>query len=190
MLPKVRPELTSTSVGDELLVYCPRTEMAHCLSPTVSRVYEACSAGSTRAELAGKLSEPALESALLMLQGKNLLADPIDSGRRHFLAQAVTGLAIASVGLPRAAAAASCACTACDAATTCGCPCDDFADCTKRCAGAGGSYNGDPLDSCCQDSPFSGDFCILSTDVFNPDCNTARTMVGPGETYFCCECGC
>lgn len=204
--PKLKEGLTHTEIGDELIVFDPSTETAHCLSALGKAVFLACLNGTLADE-----QSPAQQEALNELASKGLLQPETDSGldRRKFLTAAATAaVAItASVVAPKPVAALSCKLCDLDASgfpvdcTTCGQPCvDSFpATCTgnqvccyefkrrvlNNPAPAG---NGSLCLGTGQREAFGQYACRPVVANFNFDCNTQRALVADTALYYCCCC--
>lgn len=55
MKPRARSGLITRPVGDEVVVYDPRTHTAHCLNPTAAAVFSAADGRTSVAEIAARL---------------------------------------------------------------------------------------------------------------------------------------
>jgi DNA-binding transcriptional ArsR family regulator len=115
-------ELVSEWVGDELVIYDPRTELAHALSPDAAAVWERCDGQRTPSQLASelKLTPTLVEQALAELYESGLLEQPAPDGvsRRTVLrrtakaggAALIAAPLISTVLIPPATAFASSTC--------------------------------------------------------------------------------
>lgn len=195
MLPSLKSDLVVTSVLEEILVYDPESDKAHCLSNVGKAVYLACSAKTSRAELVDTLAkmgvadpQGAIEESLNQFSEESLLVATTDSNfdRRRFLAAAGSLAAVpvlVSVFAPAPSQAASCF----------DCPIDGLGvptDCTK-CGGNCPSVGCDGDSICC--------FEYVVAAVLNPTppptliptfpsgtaCSTFRTSDIVGNTYLC-----
>jgi len=74
-----RGQLVWEWVGDELLIYDRRTELAHALSADAAAVWERCDGQRTTAQLARelKLAPTIVEQALAELRESGLLEQPV-----------------------------------------------------------------------------------------------------------------
>src|SRR5438105_3324576 len=93
--------LVVQDMGDELLVYDRREDVAHCLSGAAASVWRGCQDGATRDELAAgaDLGDGLVDAALEELAAKQLLDAPLGrSGvtRRHALRR-MAGVGAAAV---------------------------------------------------------------------------------------------
>jgi hypothetical protein len=116
--PEKRDGLVFQAIGDEFVVYDPKTHQAHSLNRAAALVFEQVDGKADSSEIArkvgdrlgGKSSDRVVEVALDRLGKAGLLTTPASSSRRALL----RGLAVAlvpvvtTVLVPRAAAAASC----------------------------------------------------------------------------------
>lgn len=105
---QIRRDLISNSIGDELIVFDPRTNQAHHLNETASSVFASCRAGIPPA--------PTSENgyALRLLEEKGLFEPGRGPGRTTTRREALAMVgkaallpAVASVFIPAASAAAS-----------------------------------------------------------------------------------
>ena len=117
-LPARRADLVLQAVGGELLVYDAGNHHAHALNRPAAFVLRHLDGRATAADLAQgltrELGQPAGEQAVLAavqeLAAAGLLAAPVDASRRRVVRGLAAALvpAVASVLVPRPAAAASC----------------------------------------------------------------------------------
>lgn len=120
-LPACKSSL-ATAVDDELLVYLPGDETAHCLGSIGKLVFEACQAGRSPDELISQLAASGVDEAELAMHGaleelaekgliENLEQPPASFDRRKFLAwssKAAASIVVMSALAPRPAEAATC----------------------------------------------------------------------------------
>lgn len=103
-------ELVVRELGDELLVYDEREDVAHCLSSTAASVWQACEGGASFEDLVARVDldgeaeggEGRIAAALEELSAKQLLQGPsLVSGitRRHALRR-MAGVGAAAVATP------------------------------------------------------------------------------------------
>ncbi len=109
-------------VDDELLVYTPGNETAHCLGSIGKVVFEACQAGTSPADLVAELKARGIDEAELAMHGaldelaeKGLVEaieqPPAAFDRRKFLSwssKAAASVVVMSALAPRPAEAATC----------------------------------------------------------------------------------
>lgn len=169
--------LTTTSVGDELLVYQPRTRAVFCLAGNVREVFESLQEGR-RARMDQALFEACLQSLV-----EHGLVKSGHAPRRQFL-RAAAAIGLTMIACPRPAAAASC--LVCSNAVTCGTACSDNADCAGNVCALSGIKDGFGMD-CSGDSLSTDQFCSFG-EPFAADCDDARALVADGEPYACCSC--
>ncbi|MGE0490735.1 MAG: hypothetical protein AB7S38_16130 [Vulcanimicrobiota bacterium] len=169
--------LTTTSVGDELLVYEPRTRAVFCLSKDVREVFEALREGR-----AARTDHSRLAACLQSLIEHGLVKSG-QAPRRQFL-RIAAAVGLTMIACPRPAAAASC--VACSNAVTCGAACSDNGNCAGNVCALSGIKDGFGMD-CSGDSLSTDQFCSFG-EPFAANCNTARDMVADGEPYACCSC--
>ena len=138
--PLARTEgLVVQEMPDELLVYDVKTDKAHCLNITAAAVWKACDGSRTVADLSASFDAEAGSSrgegvvllALEQLQENDLLESPVDLGPTYSRRELVKAIGlvslialpvVASLAMPQAVMAASCACVnpgACLTQTTC-----------------------------------------------------------------------
>lgn len=117
-LPRKFDDLQVTVVGDELLVYNPRTNLAHCLNSTATRVFHLCDGETSWSAAIERLggdehSGELLQVSLRLLNDKELLIPlAMDTiSRRTFIerwGRAVAVLpVVATILTPKPAAAMS-----------------------------------------------------------------------------------
>lgn len=107
-LPKRFGHLVTSQIGDELLVFNPATSRVHCLPASTARVYELCDGETDWQTAAAAVGEEGLARAMEGLTGQALVeSTEAPNSRRGFLKTAAAGAVIASLGLPKPAAAAS-----------------------------------------------------------------------------------
>jgi hypothetical protein len=136
--PKARTErLASERIGDELVVYDQISQVAHCLSPEATAVWELCDGRLTQAEIADRLTCPSstVERAVRALDECHLLDEPGDEvtgysrrqaairlakvGGAAFAAPLIYSAAVGSVAAAASHLAAGCPVTACTGVTSC-----------------------------------------------------------------------
>ncbi|MCA9790605.1 MAG: hypothetical protein KC910_02370 [Candidatus Eremiobacteraeota bacterium] len=174
---RAAPGLTTTLVGDELLIYQPHGRAVFCLSADAREAFEAVQAGRP-----ARLDQTRLDTCLQGLVEQGLVV-AADRPRRKFL-QTVAGIGLAVIACPRPAAAASC--VACTNAVTCGMACSDNGSCPTNVCALSGIKDGLAPD-CSLDSLSTEQFCSFG-EPFAADCGDARDLVADGESYACCSC--
>ena len=120
-----RKDTIVRQVGDEFLVYDPKTNKAHCLNRVAAEVWMLCDGKTTVAEIARKVGEPAessvdeavIELALSRLQKAGLIeqdssgSEPAIPSRRVALRKMATAALalplVTTILVPTAAQAAS-----------------------------------------------------------------------------------
>ncbi|MCA9793786.1 MAG: hypothetical protein KC910_18375 [Candidatus Eremiobacteraeota bacterium] len=175
------------TIGHELLVYDSATGRAHDLDQRAAEIFKLCDGGHTWEAIAEQLPAANLEvvaRTLRKLADLGLIVKgPEKTSRRGFLGKAVlTALpVIASVSLPRPAAAASAACNAATACNTCsGATCGDACD---GCTGARNCFSQFSLDGIA-----SGSAGCFSNAGVDPSCvNTSGSLDCADAKLACCN---
>lgn len=211
-LPDVMQNIVVSDLGDEIVVYNPGNDMAHCLGKIGAVVFRACQQQVSEEQLARELTELGVsdptaaiaESVLMLYEARlALMAPPTkEFNRRKFLAAAGAAAAVPvvmSVMAPKPANAASCQnCNIIGA----GCNnCPECVDCGVGCPlGCGGgtttccfeytyiAANG-PAGQCRRDEHTGSHACRNRTVIFS--CTASRNAVigQPDFTnYYCCCC--
>lgn len=216
-LPTLQPDLIVTEIEDELLVFEPKSEQAHCLSPQATLVYRACAEGASRDKLTEQLRalsveqpEEFLDETLAQFADAKLIPEASlpKFDRRRFLAVAGAAAAlpiISSVLVPRPAMALSC--VDCQLAPgnvpldcmQCGKPCPSgTCDGTQTCnfeyvVNPPNTGQANPCRTSASNSEASGIFrCRVTAGIFSKRCNDSRLLLGAtptiGQRYYCCFC--
>lgn len=120
-LPRIRAGVLPTELGDELLIYSPETETAHCLGVVGKVVFHGCQSGMEPGDLVARVTQMGIEDGEAAMLGMlEQLAEkgitepaPIASefDRRRFLALTgrwASAMVVASAIAPRPAEAGTC----------------------------------------------------------------------------------
>lgn len=136
-------DLEIQELGDELLVYDRRTDVAHCLTPTATAVWRALGYRAALDVVVARFGAEAVEATVDELAAKGLLeavdgiadAAPRISRRqavRRLAVTAVAGATVVSVVAPPAAWALTCPASGSGIKAPSGCPCNGNGNCTSN----------------------------------------------------------
>jgi Coenzyme PQQ synthesis protein D (PqqD) len=203
----VKPKALEVSVhqrvGDEVVVFDPRSNVAHCLNPTAYRILTLCDGTKSPSEISLHFQDIPFGSALELveltlskLSQKKLLqsssATPKLISRRQILQWKAAALlpVITSVLMSAPASAMSCIDkNTCKSSTSnCGQVCKDNGSnkkCERICAW---ELTKDKKGDNCSEDKLGKFDCDKADQPFAVNCNTARALVANGGKYYCCVC--
>ncbi len=204
-MPEVRADLITSAVGEETVVYDPRTTRGFALDKTATQVFQRCDGETPIAEVArefGTEGQAVVNDALVKLADEGLLKKRrcgID--RREFLSKAAQGAMLMAVLVPRPAAAASPCPGGCFTFSSC----DGSASACLLCCDADDPYG---TGNICQGNTKCGSFAMTfssATTIFTADgfgcyqsagaafeINDCTAACGAGtgfRSYICCTNG-